>query len=81
MEGDVMNGVQLAFLGTDQTPVLAKAAMAEIEGKKLSPALIASASKALASDLDPGGDAYSTAATKMHLARVIAGRALATLAA
>jgi carbon-monoxide dehydrogenase medium subunit len=55
--------------------------MAEIEGKKLSPALIAAASQALASDLDPAGDAYSTAATKMHLARVIAGRALASLAA
>jgi len=81
MEGDVLNGVQLAFLGTDQTPVLAKTAMAEIEGKKLSPALIAAASQALASDLDPAGDAYSTAATKMHLARVIAGRALASLAA
>ena len=81
MDGDALTGVQLAFLGTDQTPVLATTAMAEIEGKKLSPALIAAASKALASDLDPGGDAYSTAATKLHLARVIAGRALAALAA
>jgi aerobic carbon-monoxide dehydrogenase medium subunit len=75
----VLSSVQLAFLGVDQTPVLARAAMAEIEGKRLSPAAIATAAKALASDLNPSGDAYSTPATKMHLARVIAGRALNAL--
>jgi len=63
----------------DQTPVLAKTAMAEVEGKRLSPAVIAAAAKALANDLDPSGDTYSTPATKMHLARVIAGRALDAL--
>ena len=77
----VLSGVQLAFLGVDQIPVLAKTAMAEVEGKRLSPAVIAAAAKALASDLDPSGDAYSTPATKMHLARVIASRALNALTA
>jgi carbon-monoxide dehydrogenase medium subunit len=77
----VLSSVQLAFLGVDQTPVLAKSAMAEIEGKRLSPAVLAAAAKALASDLDPSGDVYSTPATKLHLARVIAGRALTALAA
>jgi CO/xanthine dehydrogenase FAD-binding subunit len=76
-----LSNVQLAFLGTDQTPVLATTAMAEVEGKRLSPAVTAAAAKALASDLDPGGDVYSTPATKMHLARIIAGRALSELAA
>ncbi len=75
----VLSGVQLAFLGVDQTPVLAKAAMAEVDGKRLSPAVIAAAAQALASDLDPSGDAYSTPATKLHLARVITGRALSAL--
>jgi carbon-monoxide dehydrogenase medium subunit len=74
-----LSGVQLAFLGVGQTPVLAKAAMAEVEGKRLSPAVIAAAAKALASDLDPSGDTYSTPATKLHLARVITGRALTAL--
>ncbi len=78
---NVLSGVQLAFLGVDQTPVLARAAMAEIEGKRWSPAVLAAAAKALASDLDPSADAYSTSATKLHLARVIAGRALTALAA
>ncbi len=74
-----LSGVQLAFLGVDQTPVLAKNAMAEVEGKHLSPAVIAAAAQALAADLDPSGDTYSTPATKLHLARVIAGRALNAL--
>ena len=75
----VLSNVRLAFLGMDQTPVLAKTAMAEVEGKRLSPAVIAAAAQTLASDLDASGDAYSTPATKMHLARVITGRALNAL--
>ncbi len=75
-----LSNVQLAFLGVDQTPVLAQTAMSEVEGRRLSPAVIAAAATALAADLDPSGDAYSTPATKLHLARVIAGRALAALA-
>ena len=74
-----LSGVQLAFLGVDQTPVLANNAMAEVEGKRLSPAVIAAAAQALAADLDPSGDTYSTPATKLHLARVITGRALNAL--
>ena len=76
-----LSDVQLAYLGVDQIPVLAKTAMAEVEGKRLSPAVIAAAAQALASDLDPSGDTYSTPATKLHLARVITGRALHALAA
>lgn len=77
----VLSNVQLAYLGMDQVPLLAKTAMAEIEGKRASPAVIAAAAKALASDLDPSGDTYSTPATKLHLARVITGRALNELSA
>jgi aerobic carbon-monoxide dehydrogenase medium subunit len=74
-----LSNVQLAYLGVDQTPVLANAAMAAVEGKRLSPTVIEAAAQALAFDLDPGGDCYSTPATKLHLARVITGRALAAL--
>ena len=77
-EGALSN-VQLAYLGVNQTPVLAKTAMAAVEGRRLSPAVIDAAAQALASDLDPDGDTYSTPATKLHLARVITGRALAAL--
>ncbi len=75
----VLSNVQLAYLGLDQTPVLATTAMAEVEGRRLSPAVIEAAALALDSDLEPGGDCYSTPATKLHLARVITGRALAAL--
>ena len=74
-----LSNVQLAYLGVDQTPVLAKKTMAAVEGKRLSPAVIEAATHALASDLDPSGDTYSTPATKLHLARVITGRALNAL--
>jgi carbon-monoxide dehydrogenase medium subunit len=77
----VLSDVQLAFLGVDQTPVLAATAMAAIEGQRLSPATIDAAAQALAADLDPSGDTYSTPATKLHLARVITGRALRSLSA
>jgi carbon-monoxide dehydrogenase medium subunit len=77
-EGALSN-VRLAYLGVDQTPVLAKTAMAAVEGKPLSPAVIDAAAQALASDLDPDGDCYLTPATKLHLARVITGRALNAL--
>lgn len=74
-----LSDVRLAYLGAGPTPVLAKTAMAVVEGRPLSPAIIEKAVQALAADLDPDGDTNSTPATKMHLARVITGRALATL--
>jgi len=74
-----LSDVRLAFFGVGAAPVLAKSAMAAIDGKPASSG--AAAAKALDKDLDPGPDLYSSAATKMQLARVLTGRALATLAA
>lgn len=76
-----LSDVRLAYLGASQTPVLARTAMAAVAGKQLSPQTSAAAAAALAGDLDPSADVYSTVATKMHLARVLTGRALAALAA
>ena len=74
-----LSDVRLAFFGVGATPVLARSAMAAIEGK---PAGAAGAcAKALDQDLDPGPDLYASAATKMQLARVLTDRALAALAA
>jgi CO/xanthine dehydrogenase FAD-binding subunit len=61
--------------------VLARGAMAAMEGKRAAADTIAAAMKALAKDIDPAPDLYSSAATKMQLARVLTGRALAALAA
>jgi len=76
-----LSDVRLAFLGIGAAPVLARKAMATIEGKPASPEAIAAAAKTLAQDLDPTADLYSSAATKMHLARALTRRALAAIGA
>ena len=77
----VLSDLRLAFLGVGQVPVLARGAMAVMEGKRVAAEAIAAATQALSRDLDPGPDLYSSAATKMHLARALTGRALAALTA
>jgi carbon-monoxide dehydrogenase medium subunit len=63
--------IRLAFFGVGSKAVLAKHA-ADEAGKS-----IAAAQQALAKDLDPPADLYHSSATKLHLARVLLGRALA----
>jgi aerobic carbon-monoxide dehydrogenase medium subunit len=79
--GGRFGDLRLAFLGAGGKPVLAKAAAAAIEGKTYSADSVAAAQAALGHDLDPPADLYSSTATKLHLARVLTGRALAALAA
>jgi len=79
--GGTLTDLRLAFLGMGQTPVLARSTMAAMEGKRAAADTIAAAAKALAKDLDPAADLYSSAATKLQLARVLTGRALAALGA
>jgi carbon-monoxide dehydrogenase medium subunit len=76
-----LTDLRLAFLGVGPTPVLARGAMAAMEGKRASADTIAAAAKALGKDFDPAADLYSTGATKLHFARVLTGRALAVLGA
>lgn len=76
----VLSDVRLAYLGTGPTPLLGASAMRVLEGKALGADTIKAAQDALASDLAPSGDLYSSPATKMHLARVLTGRALTALA-
>ncbi len=72
--------VRLAFLGAGAAPVLAKNAAASLEGQPFTPQVVTTAQGAIAQDLDPPADLYSTSTTKLHLARVLTGRALAALA-
>jgi carbon-monoxide dehydrogenase medium subunit len=78
--GGTLSDARLAFVGAGPTPILAKGAMAAIEGKTLGADAIAAAQAALAKDLAPTGDLNGSPATKLHLARVLCGRALALLA-
>jgi carbon-monoxide dehydrogenase medium subunit len=76
-----LSDLRLAFLGVGAAPALARKTMAAMEGKRVSTESVAAAANALTGDLHPGPDLYSSAATKMQLARVLTGRALAALAA
>ncbi len=63
--------LKIAFLNAGATPVLAKHAAAAAKTS------VAAAKEALAKDLDPPADLYHSPAAKLHLARVLLGRALA----
>lgn len=79
-KGKVLSDLRLVYLGVGVTPVLAKAAMATLEGKTADDAAIRAAQAALDADLSPGADLYTSAEAKRHLARVLAARAVAALA-
>jgi carbon-monoxide dehydrogenase medium subunit len=79
VEAGTLSDVSLAFLGMGSVPLLARGAMAALEGNAFSTEVAGAAQRALEGDLDPTGDLYSTPATKMHLARVLTGRALGAL--
>ena len=78
--GGKLSDVRLAFLGAGPTAILAKKAMAAAEGKKPDAATVQAVQKQLGEELSPTDSVDTSAAAKMHLARVLCGRALAALA-
>jgi carbon-monoxide dehydrogenase medium subunit len=81
LAGGKISDARLAFLGAGATPVLARRAAAALEGRPPDAQAIAAAQATLAEELELPADLYSSHATKLHLARVLLGRALAALAA
>lgn len=81
VSGGNFSDMRLAFFGAGDRPILAEAANAALEGKAYSDDTVAAAQAALDADLDPMPDLNGSVATKMHLARVLTGRALKELAA
>lgn len=79
LEDGRFSDLRLAFLGVGTRPVLAHNAMALLEGKPYSAEVASAANQALARDLDPPADLTTSSAAKLHLARVLAGRALSAL--
>jgi carbon-monoxide dehydrogenase medium subunit len=75
-EGGNLHDVRLAYLGGGVTPILAAHAMQAAEGKPPVQDLRAE----LGRDLSPMDDLENSAATKLHLANVLAGRVLTALA-
>jgi carbon-monoxide dehydrogenase medium subunit len=76
MKGSAVDSASLAFFALGDRPRLAHKTMAALAGKPLDKASIETAQQALASDLEPSGDLQADGATKLHLARVLLGRAL-----
>ncbi len=76
VQGGTLQDVRLAFLGGGDRPLLAVHAMKAAEGKPP----LADLGPALAADLSPMADLDTSARTKLHLANVLARRALAALA-
>jgi aerobic carbon-monoxide dehydrogenase medium subunit len=81
VSGSTFSDMRLAFFGAGDRPILAAAANAAIEGKAFSDETVAAVQAALEADLDPMPDLNGSKATKMHLARVLTGRALKEMAA
>jgi carbon-monoxide dehydrogenase medium subunit len=79
VQGSQVQEARLAYLAVGDGPVLARRAMAALQGKALDAATIPLAQQALAQDLSPNGDLQADPATKIHLARVLLGRALNAL--
>ena len=80
VEGGRLYDMRLAYLGVGATAVRAPRAAAAVEGKAYGPQTVSAAQAALGEDLAPLPDLYHSAAAKLHLARVLTGRALAELA-
>ena len=74
-----ISDLRLAYLGVGATAVRALRAAAAMEGRSCDPQSVAAAQTALGDDLDPSPDLYHSAAAKLHLARVLTGRALTSL--
>ena len=73
VSGTTLSNVRLAYFGVGGTPVLAANAGAALDGT-LSDDRISAAQAALDTDLDPFDDIGCSAATKLHLAKVLLDR-------
>jgi carbon-monoxide dehydrogenase medium subunit len=76
IEGDTVAEAKLVYFASEDRPRLAKGAMAALAGKAWNDGTRAAVIAALADDLDPMTNLDGGAAMKLHLQRVLTGRAL-----
>lgn len=81
ISGGVLKDLRLTYLGASEKPVHARKTSQIIVFKGLSEKSLMEAQAVLADELDPSADLYSSAATKLHLARVLTARAIRQLVA
>ena len=75
------SGLRVVFFGVGDRPLLAAHFARMLEGEPATAAAIDAGLFKLDADLVPRADLYSSAATKLHLAKVLAGRVLKELIA
>jgi len=75
-QGQKFSDVRVALFGVGDRPVRAARFERALEGRPAAASTIEGALAALDSDLDPRADLQASAATKRHLAKVLAGRVL-----
>jgi carbon-monoxide dehydrogenase medium subunit len=76
IERDIVVDARLVYFGSETKPTLGTNAIAAIKGKPWSVAARDAVAAALADDLDPMANTFGSAATKLHLQRVLTQRAL-----
>ena len=79
VQGDVMSDLRLAYFAIGSVPKLATKASAHLIGEPVTESALAKAEAALADDLQAHADLHASAATRLHLARVLLRRALGEL--
>ena len=77
--GGKLSATRIAYFGVSTRPVLARGAMAALDGTSGDATAAAAAQAALEKDLSVIADLYNGTATKLHLSRVLLARLLAKL--
>jgi aerobic carbon-monoxide dehydrogenase medium subunit len=80
-QGGKFSDMRAVFFGVGDRPLLAAHFARALEGQAATAKTIEGALPKLDADLAPRADLYSSAATKLHLAKVLAGRVLKQLIA
>ena len=79
LDGGAFQDLRLAYFAVGSKPTLAAEAASRLVGRPVTAAAIAEAQDALALDLEPQDDLQASAATRLHLARVLLRRALSKM--
>jgi carbon-monoxide dehydrogenase medium subunit len=77
--GSSLSDLRLAYFSVGEKATLAEKAAAILTGGRIDADRLAAARAALAEDLSPQDDQQASAATRLHLSRVVLARALAAL--
>lgn len=76
VSGTTVNDMRLVYFGSEDKPTVGANAIAALNGKTWSDETRDAVTAALESDLDPMANLHGSAAMKMHLQKVLTGRAL-----